>query len=1475
MRVMFDDIQFKVLGSHIKIPMIFLVPVMFLGSLYVMIYFFANSVMALEQTEQFLHEVLGGQIKVKELVVQPNLTRVHLYSAKLLDQEKQQVVSVEQVHAAINPTMLLEKRIDVYEARVVGADVMMRIDDSGQLNLLRALGITSSKKEEKKPDDGGSSMPEIRISNVNIERSKYTFILDGIFRMTIPQVNIPGGEINLAPNDLQMFVQKWHVPRADFRFEHKLFGFPKQKGDWTYSIYDFGVEDWRWIRDGFTAKSVVGNVEGYEVKMSGQMGFPADERGMTYKAKANLKIPYWSPFIQYFVEDNVHFDVPQIDIEGEGTLQWVESKAKLFARKVHVAGLTAENLEASLALHNQLVVLDQAKADFNGGKVNVNYAFFDLFQTAYGVEADFKNVNPARALKQLGADLPFIDGKASGSVTATGKVPSTREFRPGQPGILVEHTTDRWIDLTVTKDLVLERSNQLLAPGRRVRMLKGSRVWVDLDRVVIPKARFRVGADEVRMSSFALNYLDMNLEPLLDPRGAVVQANLVDAEPYLKYYGLEGISSGPVRGVMTAIGPLLAPKATLDVSVEEPSWGERVKGTRARLRARLNEGVLSLDEVLLKTSMGWASASGKIDMFKAAPMPELPTMLMYQPRRKMKTNVNARLENINLKILKPFLPKSLPVAGLVDGRVTATGDLNRLLVCADATALQGNVMGQPIERVDLKVAMRDPYVRRACFGQPMLDTPRNKRHVDVQTLDISFAQAGRLRAKGIVGFDQSFDLAIRGDDLDLAKLDILKRLPVPIEAKGDLRVHGKGTFEQPKLGGSLRLKDARVMGLDVGDLAMVVNTTEVEEKDPFTNKTEVERTIHVVGAVLPWLNVAVELPLDPTAPIYAKVGFDDLNLIRMMSRTGVTKKFAVFEDLKTLKQLRLTGDVQFYYYRDQQYPGYSLIANLPDVNIGPKRFQLSNQKTISVGYTRQDGPDGPLTDRVTIEHFSLGSDDKYITVAGSVTPQDTFLDLEIDGQLDLGLAHTLAKLVPNLVPEEIVDVNGAVKIDATLSGEPSTLVADGRVDILPSTVQLRSLSDPLALRSGTVIFERDRISIDRSSGLRGEILGGSFSIWGDMGLDQFKPSSANLNVWSHNMSYSVPEVASVTFDTNVNFKAKNVLDMKTWTIGGQVEFLDGLFYQDISVFEKELTGRVMGAFNRRTEVFEASVLDQFPELKQVGLNLTVKARDGFKLKNQIERFTLDLEFRFQLLLSNTLNDLRLAGDIEVVDGAIIFQGKKFAVRTGLVRFEGPPDNPFIDVVAGADIRNVCKESVQAQELTPPIALTSNTNDDAQDTYHISLNVRGRPDQLNILYESIPYVDQRDVISLILTGCTVDLLTASSASQPTLETILGPLIGRLEREIQDVVKVEEFTIVPGVERTQVRISDSLTRRLSWKLQLDTQYNDASGQYAQLEYKLTDRLALQLSEGSQTNQNQSTNSNTRLTIDLKLKYRLTLD
>lgn len=1479
MRTVFEDIELRVLGSHIKIPMIFLVPVMSMVSLYVIIYFLANSTFALRQTEVILHQSLGGHFTVQELVIEPDLSDVHLYGVEILDPDRELVARSREVHASVNTLLLLNKRLELDVGHLVGADVRMRIGKNG-LNLLNALGVGKDEPKEPKPPSDGPPIA-IHLTNLKVEDSRYGLKVDDVFEFVVEEVNIPHGEVHLDSTGLFMKVDRWRAPKTNFRFYRKLFGFPEEAGDWTFTMYDFDLKGWRWSNTGWAAEYLAANVEGYQVKIAGQMDYPGTEEIMTYKAEADVVAPLWSPLIQYFVRDAIHFDIPSLHIATHGSLQFIRGMAEVVADRVDVAGIIAEDVRARIALNDEVVSVEEGSAKFYGGIAKIKYAFFNLFQTRYGAEVSFQGVNPAGVLRSLGADLTFIDGKASGSLMAVGKVPATREFKLKETNSpLLEHTTDRWVEVTATEDITLDRDRAELVPARRVKMLKGSKAWVDLDRVVIPRASFRLDQDRVTLEDFSLNYLDMRLEDRFGPRGARVEANMNNLAPYLELYGVKGITSGPGRMSASAVGPLLTPDATLEASFDAPSYQDKVNGKLASAKIEVTKGRVNVKQLELDSPLGQASASGWIELLEPGRLPGgKANMPMYQPRKSAPANLTAKLRNIKLPILKPFLPRGVVLDGELNADAVVLNTLQRPLVCLKADVSGGEAMGQRIVALSMRGELRDKGVITACPGAFGLKAPEVApavRAVNLERLEVDLGPAGRMNANGVWRFDETFEGQVDARALDLSKLDLVRSLPIPVLARGDLFLRAKGSLKAPQVGGSLRLRDIQIDDLQLGDLALVINTTETTNENAFDGEDPIERTIHLTGALLPWISVAVEVPLNPQEAIYAKVGLDDMNVIELIRKSRLNRKFEGLGQLRRLRQLRLTGDLELFYYRDQDNPGFSVIATLPKLNVGPPELGLTNKETISLGYTRQDGPEGepPITDRVTIEHFSLGADKKFLTLAGSYTPPDSFLDITTKGALDLSMVDALVRALPGIMPEEVSSMEGNVIVDAALSGTPSTLLADGYVEIGKTSVQLRSLSDPLVLHSGRVNFDRDQVNIDKARAVRGELLGGSFSMWGAVGLEQFKPSFADLSLWSHNMSYSVPDVASLTFDTNMRFEAKQLTDMSTWTVGGEVDFLDGLFYQNISVFEKELTGRVLGAFNRRTEVFEASVLEQLPELKKINLDLTVRARDGFRLKNQIERFDLDLEFRFDLRAYKTLADLGLSGEIEVIDGAIIFQGKRFLVRTGLVRFEGDPTNPFIDVVAGADIRNVCKTDATTQDLTPPIGLTNNADNDQQDIYHISLNVRGYPNNLNLLYESIPYVDQRDVISLILTGCTVDLLTASSASQPTLETILGPLIGRLEREIQDVVKVEEFTIVPGVQRTQVRISDSLTRRLSWKLQFDTQYNDASGQYAELQYKLTDGLSLQLSEGSITDQNATTN-NTRLTVDLKLKFHLPLD
>jgi autotransporter translocation and assembly factor TamB len=231
----------------------------------------------------------------------------------------------------------------------------------------------------------------------------------------------------------------------------------------------------------------------------------------------------------------------------------------------------------------------------------------------------------------------------------------------------------------------------------------------------------------------------------------------------------------------------------------------------------------------------------------------------------------------------------------------------------------------------------------------------------------------------------------------------------------------------------------------------------------------------------------------------------------------------------------------------------------------------------------------------------------------------------------------------------------------------------------------------------------------------------------------------------------------------------------------------------------------------------------------------------------------------------------VTGDIDVIDGGVTFQGEAFEVRDGVLSFYGNPDNPEISLVADADIFNTCRDTDVTADVSQTMSLSGVVDTGEQKTYHVILNVRGRLDNLDIQFESNPYADQRDILSLLLTGCTVDQLTASSASSPTLEVALGPVLGWIEGQVQDVVEVEEFTITPSVDRLKATVGDSISRRMSWRLQLDTGLTEvATGQRFQLEYRLSDRWSARASESS----TESSQFDSFL-VDFKLRYRIFLD
>ncbi len=1420
-----DEIDVKVFRSHVKIPMIFLVPAAFVVTLYASAYLYANSGWFLDQLTSTLHAQLGGNFGVKELVVDPTMTNVTIYGATVATPDHQPVIDAQKIDASLNPLVLLTERISVDKAVVHGAKVRMKFDEDGHLGLFEALGVHDNPEETPKQDNGGGLA--IEFNDIEVHDAQYSFIQPD-FRFDVPSIDVPKASIAIEPETLLMNVERLHVPRIDFVFKHELMHLPAEAGDWKFEVDDVDIDNWRWANDGFGVGKIALTTEGIQLEAQGRMAFPKDDGSpnppvFTYDGNARLSVPYWSPLAQYFIDDNVHFEVPEFRIAAKGSLNQIDGAAQLYASRLETAGLNFQDVRGTLSLHDQWVDLADVSAKIHGGTLEIPQAYFNIFGVEYGGQGHFEGVNPRGVLQDLGVDLPFVDGKLTGGFRVDGAVPLlSDEPSVDDPYQLRDFAHRKLAQVEVTDDWVLDRANHLLAPASRAVLRKGSTTWVDMDRVVIPKARLLLDDDTVLVDDFRLQYQDMDFEEGPDDEPAHISGFLDDVGTWTSLYGLHGVH-GPVVVQASIAGPLASPKLSVDLRNRHAPIhfpGTDVAANGLRLSLGLDRGRLNIRDASVTTALGRASTSGWIDLLQPTPpstaSPDAP---LFAVRRVQPANLKFSASNVDLGSLAKLAGVSVPVRG----KLEASGKLHGTLQNPNATVTtdiaDAGVMGQDVPSVHLEAGMHN-------------------RRVQLDKLVVDAAGAGQFRAHGHYGFDGSYAFGLDGSNIEFGRIKPLGVLPKTVRPRGRARIalHGSGSLAKPTVGGDVQVEKLQVGERKLGNVALVVNT--------------MDDTVYVSGAVLPLATLHVEIPLDGKAPFYARLGMEQLDL---------ADAIAELRDSSVVSHARATGMVELFVERD--FSRYQVLTYLTQLEIdtlgrtiknrGPLAFGLNNGKVFQ------------------IQQATIGTGDRYVSVQGAVALDPTLFDLKVEGQVDLSMLNTLRRAFPQVMPPAFIESHGAIDVDASFRGPIDRLAANGTVDFQGAEVAVRGMSEPVRLATGEVHLSDDRIYVTEDAPLSGSALGGVFNLAGQMDMKAGQPQGLRLRAWTHNMNYRLPDTASLTFDTDVTLNARDLSRPDTWVVSGKLDVLDGIFYRDISLFEKEVTGRVLGAFNRQTERYQASILDQLPMLSDIKLDLAVRARDGFRIRNQIDRLGLDLELRVDLRLQDTLADPYVTGDIDVVDGTVGFQGEAFQVRSGTVRFSGQPDNPWIDVSAGADIQNRCREDQLTDQFQTDMTLSGDLNDNQQQYYHVMLNLQGYANNLDIQFDSNPYADQRDILSLLLTGCTVDQLTASSASGPTLEIALGPLLGRIEKEIQDVVKVSEFTIMPGVERTQVRIGDKLTRRLSWNFQLDTGMAQTSGgQRYKIEYKLSDRWAAELSERSQTETN-------NLLLDLKLKYTLPLN
>lgn len=1424
-----QDIEVKVYRSSLKIPVAFFVPGAFLVTVYAVLYLFLNSNIFAAALVEKLDDLLPGSVSTAEIVIAPSLVEVRLYDTHVYSPEGVEVIRAEKVHAFLSPLMLLTRRIDIHDAYVTRGGVHMTMPEYSDqtFDLLRALGVD----EPADPNDTGESfLREIRFRNIRCDQCFYSLNL-GFFRVEVPEVNVPYADVSLA-DITTISVSSLDIDAVDLKFQSRLFGFPEDQGPWEFTATDVKIRDWQWINDGFLVDSVSLTADGVDASATGTLHFPSSEdpdaeTQMLYRAAGTIHIPMQTKLGDYFLDQVLHADV-SANLAVRGSLDEIEGALVAKAPYLETQGVRFQNMEARGVLLDDIVLIDQATADLHAGSVSITHGVFSMFEGIYAAEVGFEGVDPEGVLRDLKFDYPWMSGSARGDVTLMGWLPLSPEFEePGDdPYAWIDAATKPVAWVRLNSDVAVTRKSREVLPGGRIRVLAGGEVAMSLDTADISKLSAVFDHVTGTISNFHYNWETNQLESGPHETPAVVSLVSSDLGGFAGDYGFAGVG-GKMDGEIRALGAMNYPSADGRLRLRAPSLtvdGVTIFSDDVDTTFSIRNGRLNFTPVTIKTPQGGLKLEGSVALLKDPegvmdPTTGKQTSAFLLPRSN-DARMDFTLSNLDLAIVDRFAKTGLGLKGRMDAMGHLFGAVTNPTVDVNASLNGGEVAGQPL--------------RQAIF-----DGVASSSNVEARAFVIDAGDAGKIEGRGVYNLRQDFvDFAVNGSNVVFESLKPLAAfVPVSVKGTGQIEIHGSGSVEHPQIAGHALIDGFEVDGRKLGDASLVANT--------------LSDTVYLVGALAPLATIAMEIPMDAESPYYVQLGLDHLNLKNVLSELSSSP---------LVDRLEVTGKVEAFAERD--FSRYQVLATLDQFALDTLNRTFTNKGPIIAGLN-----DGNL---IQIQQAEVGAQGRYVMIQGGIFLDEALLDVSLAGSLDMALVNSFRASFPEYFPDAVIDAKGVVELDTNLRGTPGgNIVADGFLRFLPTEIQLRDLPEPVVVNSGVITFGHQGLTIDPQQPIRGRALQGMFELGGSLGISGFEARDLRLDLHAVNMSYRIPGVANATFGGNIRLDAPQLDRPDTWNLSGLIDVVDGLYYQNISIFQEQFTNRILGAFSRESDAYQASLVERFPILEDVNLDLNIRARDSFRIQSEIDRLGLDLELRLDVKLQSTLAQPRLLGEVDVIDGRVKFQDEKFEVRSGTLTFSGEVKNPYVDIIADADVNNRCRQTDLGDDSRTTFNLSGDTSSSEQQVFRIILNVRGKLSNLDIQLESNPYADQRDILSLILTGCTVDQITASSASSPTLEVALAPVLGWIEGTVQQAVSVEEFTITPSVDRLRTSIGDRLSRRLSWRLQVDTGLaNSSSGQLYQLNYKLSDAWAAELSESTRTEDDS-------FIIDFKLKYRIFLD
>jgi outer membrane protein assembly complex protein YaeT len=388
---------------------------------------------------------------------------------------------------------------------------------------------------------------------------------------------------------------------------------------------------------------------------------------------------------------------------------------------------------------------------------------------------------------------------------------------------------------------------------------------------------------------------------------------------------------------------------------------------------------------------------------------------------------------------------------------------------------------------------------------------------------------------------------------------------------------------------------------------------------------------------------------------------------------------------------------------------------------------------------------------VIVEATRLSGAGTVLVASGkaALTPETPVIDAEAYGSVDLRLFSAFSNNVAT---------GGLAEVNLRAQGPWNEPQVTGRLDLQGAEIRVREPRVALAELSGVVTLAENRVVFD---GLRGLANGGDIEIRGALSHEGLSLVGGKVDIQARHVGLDYPEGLRSLFDSSL---VLTVADGGQAVLSGMVTIQRGAYRRRLSLTRELLntTGSTIVDTGAEPTIFGST-----------RLNIAVVTAEDVVVDNNYARLELEADLR----LTGTIDKPALGGRATIREGGEIhLGGNTYLIDRGTIDFLNP---------------NV---------ITPTLDISARTR---VSRYDITMNVSGAPGSIQTDFVSDPPLGQDDVVSLLLTGRTMEQ-AGSAQADVAQEQLLGLLSGEFLSAAGGAVGLDRLRFERGLSEDVARV-----------------------------------------------------------------------